>query len=84
MQENILKESSMKFDAQKSVKPKQTKEVEEQMIPRISLNDPSIPSEEMLNDMGQRGMHHFYRAKIRSLKEDSEKMQADIKTMVIY
>lgn len=81
MQENLLKESTLKIDLPKNFIAHQPKEVEEINIPRIPLNDPSVPNEDILNDMGQKGMHHFYRAKIKSLKEENDQLHADIKIM---
>ncbi|XP_044747604.1 testis-expressed protein 9 [Coccinella septempunctata] len=81
MQENLLKDSSVKLDICNSTVPQQAKKVEDQNISKIALNDPTVPNEEILNDMGQKGTHHFYRAKIKALKEENEKMQADMKMM---
>ncbi|KAL3288100.1 hypothetical protein HHI36_002550 [Cryptolaemus montrouzieri] len=48
----------------------------------ISLDDPSVPNPSILNDMGQKGMHHFYRTKIKALKEECEKLQIDVRNKV--
>lgn len=46
----------------------------------ISLDDPFLPSQSALNDMGQKAVHHFYKAKIKALKTELEKLKIDSST----
>lgn len=46
------------------------------------LNDDDTILPESVNEMGAKGMNHFFRAKIKKMQNDYERLQADHKTKV--
>ncbi|KAK9886692.1 hypothetical protein WA026_017611 [Henosepilachna vigintioctopunctata] len=85
MQDNILKDSHTKVDAlfKKPVFGQSIKHGSDAVLQsnftEIILDDPALPNTDILNDMGQKAIHQFYRAKIKSLQEECDKLQVVVR-----